>query len=112
MNFSRVINGDICFHAKEAYNVYELFHTRYSMHKQVYSHRVGKAIEYMVFDAFQEADPFLGIRDAVSNVEDFQHLHDHLLTTIESSKQPVSECERSPFRFLEFHSFALHFFCS
>lgn len=44
----RVIGGEICFHAKEVYNVYEMFHTRYSLHKQVYSHRVVKAIEYMI----------------------------------------------------------------
>ena len=29
---------------------------RYSLHKQVYSHRAGKAIEYMVRDALIEAD--------------------------------------------------------
>lgn len=41
MKFSKVIDGQISFHAKEAYNLYEIFHTRYSLHKQIYSHRVG-----------------------------------------------------------------------
>jgi HD superfamily phosphohydrolase len=35
MNFSRIINNEICYHSKEVYNIYEMFHTRYSMHKQV-----------------------------------------------------------------------------
>ena len=48
MKFSRVINDQICFHSKEVYDVYEMFHTRYRMHKQVYNHRVGKAVEYMI----------------------------------------------------------------
>jgi HD superfamily phosphohydrolase len=41
MKFCRVINNEICFDAKEVYNVYEMFHTRYSLFKTVYSHRVG-----------------------------------------------------------------------
>lgn len=35
MHFCRVVNDEICFHSKEAYNLYEMFHTRYSLHKQV-----------------------------------------------------------------------------
>ena len=38
MTFSRVINDEICFLSKEVYNVYEMFHTRYTMHKQIYTH--------------------------------------------------------------------------
>jgi len=41
MKFSRVIDGEICFHIKEAYNLYEMFHTRYTLHKLIYSHRVS-----------------------------------------------------------------------
>jgi len=43
MNFNRVINGEICFHAKEAFNIYEMFHTRYSLFKRIYTHRVGES---------------------------------------------------------------------
>jgi len=35
MAYSRVLNNEICFDAKEAYNLYEMFHTRYSLFKQV-----------------------------------------------------------------------------
>ena len=35
VKFSRVIDDEICFPAKEAFNLYELFHTRYSLFKQV-----------------------------------------------------------------------------
>lgn len=84
MNFSRVIDNQICYHSKEVYNVYEvcvtgchgypfgsfisftplpsncctppqMFHTRYSLFKQIYSHRASKAIEFMITDAFIEA---------------------------------------------------------
>lgn len=52
MKFSKVIDGQICFHAKEAYNLYEIFHTRYSLHKQIYSHRVGSKF-FKIFKIFR-----------------------------------------------------------
>ena len=36
MQHCRVIDDEICFPSKDAYNLYELFHTRYSLFKQVY----------------------------------------------------------------------------
>jgi len=55
--FSRVIDNEICYHAKEGWNLNSLFNTRYSMFKQVYSHRVGNSIEHMIGDAFTLAGP-------------------------------------------------------
>ena len=52
----KVIDDKICFKASEVYNVYELFHTRASLHQKVYTHRKAKAVEYMVVDALAEAD--------------------------------------------------------
>ena len=51
MVFSRVIDDQICFGAKEASNVYQLFQTRFRLHRQIYTHRAAKAIEYMIADA-------------------------------------------------------------
>jgi len=40
----------ICFNSKEALNLFQMFGTRYSLHKQVYTHNVVKAIELMIGD--------------------------------------------------------------
>lgn len=56
--YSRVINNEICYHQKEVYNVYEMFHTRYTLFRQIYNHRVGKALELMIVDAFMAASKF------------------------------------------------------
>jgi len=88
MTFSRVINNEICFHHKEVYNIYELFHTRYSLFKQVYTHRVGKAVEYMILDILTLADPFLHLSSCLDNPSDFYSLTDSVLRTIECSKLP------------------------
>ena len=40
-----------------------MFHTRYSLFKQVYTHRVGQALEFMLHDIFTMADPVLQISE-------------------------------------------------
>ena len=116
--YSRVINNEICYHQKEVYNVYEMFHTRYSLFKQIYTHRVGKAIELMIVDAFLAAskfgnsyiflynfnfndnpvDEYLKISDSVDKPEEYLHLTDDIVRTIEKSKCPELEESRGIIR--------------
>ncbi|KAF2077132.1 hypothetical protein CYY_001579 [Polysphondylium violaceum] len=93
IEFSKVIDNEICFCSKEIYNLYELFHTRYSLHKLVYTHKVAKSIEFMISDAFSAADPYLNISDQLEDPHEFINLSDSLLRTIETSK--VKELEKS-----------------
>lgn len=67
---------------------YELFHTRYSLFKQVYSHRVSKSIEYMICDVFKLADPVLHLSAATSSPEEYAKLTDCVLKQIEISTDP------------------------
>ena len=63
MKFSRVYvdpktgESQIAYHEKEAWNIFELFHTRYNLHKRGYQHRVARAVERMFTDALILADP-------------------------------------------------------
>ncbi|KAF9976363.1 SAM domain and HD [Actinomortierella ambigua] len=88
MKMSRVIDDEICWHHKEVYNLYELYHTRFSLFKRVYTHKVGKAIEYMITDAMLEADSNLNISSAIDSPEDYLYLTDDILRQIERSKDP------------------------
>ncbi|KAG1848698.1 hypothetical protein F4604DRAFT_1973533 [Suillus subluteus] len=47
---ARVIDGQICYDIKDANTVYELFYTRFSLHKNIYNHKTTRAIEYMIMD--------------------------------------------------------------
>ena len=87
---SRVLNDEVCFHVREAYSVYELFHARYSLFKQVYCHRATKAIEYMITDALVEADTCWDRRlsNAIDDPREYWKLTDHVLKEIEVSSQP------------------------
>eukprot|EP01116_Phalansterium_solitarium_P001273 TRINITY_DN11064_c0_g1_i1.p1 TRINITY_DN11064_c0_g1~~TRINITY_DN11064_c0_g1_i1.p1 ORF type:complete len:489 (+),score=-0.20 TRINITY_DN11064_c0_g1_i1:32-1498(+) len=95
MKFSRVINNEICFLSKEVYNVYEMFHTRYSMHKLVYSHKVAKAIEFMIFDAISAANVHLKISERIQDPKRYVYLTDGILKDIEASEDPALSASRA-----------------
>lgn len=67
LKLSRVIDSQICYHAKEVYNIYDLFHTRYNLFKKIYSHRVGNAVELMISDIMAMSDESLQISSCLND---------------------------------------------
>ncbi|KAG2521862.1 hypothetical protein BBO99_00004170 [Phytophthora kernoviae] len=84
--FNRVIGDEICYHTSVNLDIYDMFQQRYQMHKQIYNHRKGKAVEFMICDAMLLADKELGICAATQMPEEFQFLTDHIVHSIEASK--------------------------
>ncbi|KAE8909661.1 Deoxynucleoside triphosphate triphosphohydrolase [Phytophthora fragariae] len=84
--FNRVIGNEICYHTSVNLDIYDMFQQRYQMHKQIYNHRKGKAVEFMICDAMLLADKELGICASTQTPEDFQFLTDHIVHSIEASK--------------------------
>lgn len=58
-NMARVIGGHICYHKKVAYNIYQLFNLRYTMHKKVYQHWTTVKIEHMLTDVILKSNHIL-----------------------------------------------------
>ena len=83
----RVINGEICYNHKEIFNVYEMFHTRYRLHKQIYSHLIIKKVDMMLADIFNYIDksknPMLYLSDAYDDLEKFCKITDNILEKVE-----------------------------
>jgi len=51
---------------KLEYEIYQLFATRYRLHKQVYNHHTVKAYEYLIADILKTVDiPFIELTDSV-----------------------------------------------
>eukprot|EP00003_Mantamonas_plastica_P028146 TRINITY_DN6268_c0_g1_i2.p1 TRINITY_DN6268_c0_g1~~TRINITY_DN6268_c0_g1_i2.p1 ORF type:complete len:108 (-),score=34.93 TRINITY_DN6268_c0_g1_i2:121-444(-) len=82
-------------HCVEQYN---MFHARYTMFKQVYSHRVSKAVEYMIVDALVAANDLLAISDAVDHPDQYLTLTDHVIREIEFSREQELEESREIIR--------------
>ncbi|KAJ1928418.1 hypothetical protein IWQ60_002083 [Tieghemiomyces parasiticus] len=85
---SRVIDDQICYHHKEVYNLYDMFHTRFSLFKRIYTHRVESAIELMIVDALVQAEPELQLIEALRDPERYLNLTDDILRDIERSRGP------------------------
>ncbi|KAL2913224.1 hypothetical protein HK105_207226 [Polyrhizophydium stewartii] len=94
IKFARVVDGQLCFHQKEAMNMCELFHTRYSLFKRVYTHKVSTAIEYMIMDALVAADDYFGISSSIDDMSRYLHMNDSILCEIERSTCPELEESR------------------
>lgn len=98
LKFARVckVNGrnHICFRDKEADNVYDMFRTRYTLHRQAYQHKIGYIIDTMFAEALVRADrdlhegkpeDMLKISEAIKTVDDYSKLTDEIFEQILSS---------------------------
>ena len=86
-NYCRVVKNEICFCHKEMHNLYEMFHTRYRLHRQIYSHPIVKKIDMMIADIFNEIDKsdcnILPLKKSADNLDTFCKLTDNILSQLE-----------------------------
>ncbi|KAI0637570.1 HD-domain/PDEase-like protein [Trametes polyzona] len=88
---SRVIDNEICYDIKDANQIFELCHTRMSLHKRIYTHKTAKAIEYMIVDALTKAEPVMHIANRLEDPKKYLYLTDHIMTEIQASSDPRLE---------------------
>ncbi|KAK7161024.1 hypothetical protein R3I94_003864 [Phoxinus phoxinus] len=98
LKFARVceVNGrkHICFRDKEADNVYDMFRTRYTLHRQAYQHKICNIIEEMFAEALVLADrdlhegkpeDMLKISEAIKTAVEYSKLTDEIFEQISCS---------------------------
>ena len=86
----------ICVRDKEVFNLYELFHTRWSLHHRVYQHKTQAPIEDLLARAFYEVDKIMKISEAVNDMKRYTVLTDSILYDIlrnESGKRVVRKAQ-------------------
>lgn len=98
MSFSTIHNGEIWFDVKTAFDVYELFHTRYSLFKKAYCHKVVTAIELMFYDILSAANGFYKFSEYVKDPARFCTLTERFLGEIEFSTDETLEEARKIIR--------------
>ncbi|XP_061082911.1 deoxynucleoside triphosphate triphosphohydrolase SAMHD1-like [Conger conger] len=102
LKFSRVCKAGgmkhICSRDKEVGNLYDMFHTRYSLHRRAYQHKVGNIIATMITEAFVMADNHIQIigsngqiftiSTAIDDMEAYTKLTDYIFQQILYSSSP------------------------
>ncbi|XP_067097031.1 deoxynucleoside triphosphate triphosphohydrolase SAMHD1-like [Osmerus mordax] len=102
INFARVCDVDgeyqICTRDKEVDNLYDMFHTRFCLHRRAYQHRVVNLIELMIADALVKANEHIKIEgsggemfrmsDTINDMEAYTKLTDHVFEEILYSSSP------------------------
>ncbi|KAM6977811.1 deoxynucleoside triphosphate triphosphohydrolase SAMHD1 [Aplochiton taeniatus] len=102
LKFARVCEVDgkksICTRDKEVGNLYDMFHTRNSLHRRAYQHKVASIVETMITEAFVKADPHIQIQGsggrmyristAIDDMEAYSKLTDHVYEQILYSSSP------------------------
>ncbi|CAG8694161.1 27080_t:CDS:2, partial [Dentiscutata erythropus] len=108
MRLSRVMNDKIVYYYKECYLIYDLFHTRYSLHKTVYKHRIVRAIDHMICDVLKEAKQYLAkkygfedFKDAICDAEKYIRLSDSIFHEIEHSDDKEKVRERKFYKLVD-----------
>lgn len=84
IDIGKVIEDELCFPYKIRFSIYHVYYTRYCLHKQIYTHPVTTAIEYMILDILMLAKDFLQIPDKLDNIEYYLRLTDNILELIYS----------------------------
>ncbi|XP_051560138.1 deoxynucleoside triphosphate triphosphohydrolase SAMHD1-like [Myxocyprinus asiaticus] len=72
----------ICFRDKEADNIYDMFRTRYTLHRQAYQHKTVNIIEIMIKEVLLLADDHYKISAAKDNMTEYTKLTDAILEKI------------------------------
>lgn len=85
----------ICARDKIVFNIYELFHTRWSLHHRVYQHKTTKAIEDMISEAFALVDHKFGFSKAIFNMEEYTTLTDSIFYEITRCKDPDEKVKKA-----------------
>ncbi|XP_042589260.1 deoxynucleoside triphosphate triphosphohydrolase SAMHD1-like [Cyprinus carpio] len=78
----------ICFRDKVADDIYDMFYTRYTLHRQALQHKVGFVIDERMKDVLVEADGHLQISAAIDNMAKYTRLTDDIFEEIRHSSEP------------------------
>ncbi|CAG5133782.1 unnamed protein product, partial [Candidula unifasciata] len=105
IKFARVIevNGEmqICIRDKELVNLYNMFSTRYVLHKNAYQHKVNCALDiisYKIVSFCKAFNDFLKkctISESINDMEAYMHLTDNILFKILDTELPEGESQQN-----------------
>tara|TARA_B110000208_G_C11755944_1_gene425176 strand:- start:287 stop:1480 length:1194 start_codon:yes stop_codon:yes gene_type:complete len=93
LNKSRVYENNIIYDSSLQNNIFDLFYTRYRLHKDIYNHKKSKILEIMMADALKESNIY-NFNEIITS-GDFIELDDTIYNKILHSKDKDNKKARS-----------------
>ena len=75
----RIIDNNIVYPEQAVDDIYNLFQTRFRLHKEVYCHKVVIAIQFVIVKLMKLLDDILKISDSISDMDQFCLLTDEYI---------------------------------
>ena len=72
----------LCVRDKEVFHLYELFHTRQSLHHRVYQHKTQAPIQDLLLEAFLKVDEVYRISESITDMKRYTVLTDSVMYDI------------------------------
>jgi len=101
----------ICARDKEESNLYELFHIRWTLHRQVYQHKTNQIIGEMLTEALLLADEKFGISASIHDMDLFTDMTDSIFYEILKSKDQDEKVVKAKNILRDIQSRKLYQFC-
>jgi HD superfamily phosphohydrolase len=89
----RVLDNKICFPVQDQNDIYNMFRTRYMLHKQIYTHKVVLSTQYMINDILMLIDEHIEIYKSIEDIDKFIKLNDYYITQIVDNHEIFSVCK-------------------
>ena len=97
--YIRIIDNNIAYQEQSIDDIYNLLHTRYRLHKEVYCHKVVISAQFLITEMLFALDNILNISNSIENMEDFIKITDEYILNsiniIDKFKHNMSECQQS-----------------
>lgn len=74
-----VLNNTIVYSEQSVDDIYNLYQTRYRLHKQVYCHKAVISVQFIIIEIMLLLDDILKLSDSILDVDDFCKLTDNYI---------------------------------
>ena len=82
LNKTQIMDGEIYFHETVVNNLYDMYHTRYKFHREVYNHNAVKGVELMIADILLDLNTVYNFPSIIDNPSEFGRLNDNIIEKV------------------------------
>lgn len=79
LEHTRVINNDLCYPYDDAIDIYQMFNTRYYLHKKVYKNPIIISLNYMIANMLHDLNSRFHIVDKIDDIDTFCKCTDNII---------------------------------